>query len=571
MVNKPNLRVTTIQRPTFTFTPAVTRDDLTKLHHKPTHFGAGETGATIYTEDETRTRRLRQAESTLRPDPAKRWSYHQTLELYRGDHCLDRGRCVDATWTDSKTLLKVRWSDFSWDLDSIMLRRCVTLNMRGPEQAYWLVRLMHSGKDPDILGFAPDTTLRLFRYAVPLTGLSNGDSARLVGHSDFGVTSSDPNDPTNRLIAQLTKDVDRDSWAVDVPKIFGGVVARTPLEAEAHALRRARFAADLLTFAVHTGASHFDTTYDTQHLDWAAIDSIAAVSTQPWLLLFEATTLKGWIRSVPLTFIGRRTRLGAIRKRVRTFLNNFSRVAASGDAAEQLQINAPRAAREDRISKAVQTAVHWLAEAARMPEDDDYRLLPVWTALEAVLSAIEYPPVFDKRRLDIKRQLLAAINGIEGADVDEIAPLKDLLRTRLLNNAWPIRRQLELFAEAFGVRLHAGDSEVVKRLARIRGQAVHTGGAPVEGLGCEIEQLRYLVDRLVMAASVCAVRAPTKDEGYAIKIVGLEPGTTGAATIYIDGKEVPYTLRSKSKPDGTQAMVVTSDGLIYDDSNSVIV
>ena len=82
-----------------------------------------------------------------------------------------------------------------------MLRRCATLNMKGAEQAYWMVRLMHSGKDPSVLGYVPDTTPRAFRYAVPLTGPSNDDSGRLIGHSDFGVTSSDVDDPTNRLVA----------------------------------------------------------------------------------------------------------------------------------------------------------------------------------------------------------------------------------------------------------------------------------------------------------------------------------------------------------------------------------
>ena len=41
------------------------------------------------------------------------------------------------------------------------------------------------------------------------------------------------------------------------------------------------------------------------------------------------------------------------------------------------------------------------------------------------------------------------------------------------------------------------------------------------------------------------------------------------ATIYIDGRQVPYVLRGRFTADGTQAMTVISDGLIYDESNSV--
>ena len=203
MVKKSKLRVTEVHVPELTFTPAVTHDDLSKLHHQPTQFHTTEVQAAIYTEEETQTEQSRRAESTLQSDLAKRWSYHYTLEIYRAGRCLDRGRCVDATWLDSNRL-RIQWRDFSWDFDHLMLRRCVTLNIKGAEQAYWLVRLMHSGKNPNVLGYRPDSTMRPFRYAVPLSGLSNEDTGRLIGHTDFGITSSDHNDPTNKLIQQLT-------------------------------------------------------------------------------------------------------------------------------------------------------------------------------------------------------------------------------------------------------------------------------------------------------------------------------------------------------------------------------
>ena len=230
----------------------------------------------------------------------------------------------------------MRWNDFSWELDLIQLRYCATLNMTGPEQAYWMVRLLHSGQDPSVLGYVPDTTQRVFRYAVPLSGLSNDDTDRLIGHSDFGLTSSDEKDPVNKLIGKLTEDVDEESWAVNVPKVYGTVVARTPLEAEAHALRRARFAADLITFALQAGASHLDTLHDSERLDWDASESMTTVSTRPWLLLCEDKTLKGWVRSVPLTFLDNKAQLRKAKERLRIFLRHFQRVATSGDAIEHL-------------------------------------------------------------------------------------------------------------------------------------------------------------------------------------------------------------------------------------------
>ena len=95
-----------------------------------------------------------------------------------------------------------------------------------------------------------------------------------------------------------------------------------------------------------------------------------------------------------------------------------------------------------------------------------------------------------------------------------------MLKGRLSNNIWPIPTRLELFAKTFGVKLHEGDTEVVKRLRRIRGQAVHTGGHRADGLGCEIAQLKYLVERMIMAASVCGVRVSIGDKKHVIKIVG---------------------------------------------------
>ena len=414
MARNFKLKARTIDRPRLVFTPAVTKVDIAKLHHKPTQFGTREVKNILYIEENSHNRLIRRAEATLAPDSNKRWDYHQTLEIYRGEQCIDRGVCTHATWDEEKTLA-VRWNDFSWDFDLVHLRYCAMHNMADAEHAYWMIRLMHTGKNPSVHGYIPNTTPRVFRYAVPLIGLSNDDTARLIGHSDFGLTSSDRKDPVNKLIQKLTDGADEESWAVDVPKVYGTVVAPTPLEAEAHALRRARFATDLVNFALRAGASHLDTIHDNERLDWDAAHTMTTVSTRPWLLLYEDKTLKGWVRSVPLTFVAKPAQLHTAQERLRIFFHHFRRVAEFGDAVEQLASSA-RSAPENRIAKAVQTAVHWLAEATRIQEEA-YRLLPVWTALEAVLCAIKYPPIFDKRRVAIRNILLAAIDKV-GDDED---------------------------------------------------------------------------------------------------------------------------------------------------------
>ena len=140
-----------------------------------------------------------------------------------------------------------------------------------------------------------------------------------------------------------------------------------------------------------------------------------------------------------------------------------------------------------------------------------------------------------------------------------------------MNNAWPVPTRLELFAKAVGIRLYGGDAEVVKRLSRLRNKAVHTGDADPGDLGCEIRQLKYLIERPIMAPSVCAVRATAEDGMHKVRIVGVEPGAVGAATIYIDGRQVPYVLSGRTGLGGSHTMTLIADGLIYDDSNSVIV
>ena len=403
VMTKSKVRVREITRPRIVFTPGVTKGDLAKLHHKPTELTAGAILDLRYIEEEDRTSRRRRATGIVLPDPDQRWSYHHSLEIFDHNKLIDRGLCTRATW-DEKGRLQIRWDDFAWDFDLINVRYLAMLNMADAiEQAYWGMCLIQHGKSPNMHGYVPDKSRRVFQYAVPLAGLSNKNEKRLVGHTDFGITCSDAGDPINRQMERLTREADGTAWGLSVPKVYGAVAARSPIEAERYALRRAQFAADVLTFALHAGASHFDTLHDSRSLDWSGKGSRTTVSTQPWILLVEQSTLKGWLRTTPLTFTDKKVELGTVSKRARTFLDGFRRVAETGDGTDQAEPGA-RGSRERRIARAVQTAIHWLAVAARMPEEE-YRLIPIWTALEAVISAIEYPPVFGNRRKHIRRAL----------------------------------------------------------------------------------------------------------------------------------------------------------------------
>ena len=115
MAKSCKLRASSIDEPRLVFTPAVTEADLARLHHKPTEFGSGAVKTIMYIEEESQNKLMRRAEATLAPDPNERWNYHQTLEIYRGNKCIDRGVCMHANWDEENTLA-MRWNDFSWEL-----------------------------------------------------------------------------------------------------------------------------------------------------------------------------------------------------------------------------------------------------------------------------------------------------------------------------------------------------------------------------------------------------------------------------------------------------------------------
>ena len=111
----------------------------------------------------------------------------------------------------------------------------------------------------------------------------------------------------------------------------------------------------------------------------------------------------------------------------------------------------------------VKTADLYRPNARLTPERQGYQVLTPF-------GKPGYSPIFDKRYVHIKKALRTAIDDIYDDEdkTDKAGVVRDLLKGRLLNNTWPIPTRLELFAKTFGVTLHEGDTEVVKRLGRIR-------------------------------------------------------------------------------------------------------
>ena len=69
---------------------------------------------------------------------------------------------------------------------------------------------------------------------------------------------------------------------------------------------------------------------------------------------------------------------------------------------------------------------------------------------------------------------------------------------------------------------------------------------------------------------MCRITRPLKGKKYVVTLKGIEPGVHGAATADIDGMSVPYTMSWRRRKDGTNEMVVLSDGWLYDSTNSTV-
>ena len=125
-------------------------------------------------------------------------------------------------------------------------------------------------------------------YAVPLEGLTAKGDRRFFFVRDFGITSGDADDVFNPLLADSNIGKAESVWQPEVPKAWGVVFARDLIEAEGLALGRAQFTADLISFSLRTGMSHFDTRYDSELLEWDVDLGRSRVTLQPWMLILRS-------------------------------------------------------------------------------------------------------------------------------------------------------------------------------------------------------------------------------------------------------------------------------------------
>ena len=501
------------------------------------------------------------------PPENTRWDYHAKT-VFQGPQGLKHGGiCANAKRQDNGSI-EFSFQGHGWEFDQAIIKGINIFGMPDLEMAYWLPLLTGLVRGVEMPGLTLDDKLRPFLYATPLKGLASSGSVKSFIAKDFGVTSGGDDNLFGPLLAQTKFGQAESVWQADVPKAWGIVLARSLLEAEGLALERARFTADLVNFALTAGISHFETRYEAVPLDWNIGVGRSIVSLEPWILLREANVPKGWIRSIPLIKQQGKTDLEDGHERIALFVDRFLKASQAGDIEDQ---NGRRALskRERKLSAGIQRSLRWLAVASREENRSD-QFIATWTSLESILNAIDYPNVFGGERESVRDAVKDAINSLDLPTKTE-EPLtisRQMIEGRALQNQWPPRTKLRLYAQAFGVELRPGDSELLRDLAPLRNEVFHVG---INDLSVSSEQLRllqHLVERLVVAASIDGYEDLEEQIQHQLQFGKLGP-KGGAAPLSLNGRDVSYSLRMEQDEKGLQ-IEITVEGKIFTVQNADI-
>ena len=523
-------------------------------------------------QEQTVTERLegnhivKSSSAVVVPPSEVRWDYHTEAKLRGPKGLSQRGACVSAAWRDDGSM------EFSiegaiWELGRASVKNIEIFGMSNEEIAYWFPQLTGLVRGVEAPGLTLDTELRPFMYAVPLEGLTAQGDRKFFFVRDFGITSGDADDVFNPLLADSNIAKAESVWQPEVPKAWGVVFARDLIEAESLALGRAQFTADLISFSLRTGMSHLDTRYDSELLEWDVDLGRSRVTLQPWVLLLDQKNTKGWIRTLPLIDQDTKVDLEDVYDRISFFAEHFLEASEAGDFVDQTEQRS-LTDRERKLSAGIQRSLRWLGIASSEEGVSD-QFIATWISLEAVLNAIDYPGVFDGPResvVDTLREAIAALN-LPRRTTQPLMISKEMISGRVLQNQWPPRTKLELFAKAWGVRLKSGDSELVRDLGRLRNEVFHDGRDDPSVSSQQLRQLQYLVERLVSAASVYGYEDIEEQNRYQLQFGEIGP-EGGGAPLSLDGRDVPYVFRIVKDKEGRFVQEFVIEGKIYSELNS---
>ncbi len=500
------------------------------------------------------------------PSDKVRWDFHAETVLYGKGELVHTGVCVKSTMEEDGAVTFSLHGPF-WELGQATINNLEIFGMSNKEIMYWMPQLTGLVRGVTVEGLELDTQLRPFLYAVPLNGLTAREEPRSFFVKDFGVTAGDKDNTFAPLLAKTQTGLKEPVWHQDVPKAWGVVFATDILQAERRALDRAQFTADLISFALRAGVSHFETRHRADLLLWDVKKGRSTVSLHPWILLCEVKSVKGWIRSIPLVETRSTIDLSEGYDRIKLFSEHFLEASWVGDVQDQAG-RRELSKRERQLATGTQRSLRWYGIAANEPDIND-QFIATWVSLESILDSIEYPGVFAKERAEVRNSIQKKFKDIQFPESKEelLRVTPNLLEGRLLQNDWPLRRKLEIFAKAFGITLRSGDVKLINDLGRLRGKILHAGRDDAEISKEQLRKLQYLVERLLMAASTGGYRDIEDDIRHKLEFSKIGPEGS-AVPLALDGRAVSYRFRLFRDKQGQQASEYVVEATVYDETNS---
>ena len=148
---------------------------------------------------------------------------------------------------------------------------------------------------------------------------------------------------------------------------------------------------------------------------------------------------------------------------------------------------------------------------------------------------------------------------------DLLSITTEMIENRMLDGRWPTRRKLAIFARAFGIDLQPNYTAIVREMAETLGNVFHAGDDEPTLSSAQLRQLRYLVERLVVAASIGAYQ-DLEDCHHDIQFGEIGPGG-GFAPMFVDGKEVRYDIHVARDEYGELRGEWLAEGKIYTDKD----
>ena len=497
-----------------------------------------------------------------------RWNYHAETDLHGPQDLNHRGICVRAEWQEDGSM-NFSFEGALWEFERSSVKNIEIFGMSNLEVAYWFPQLTGLVRGVEVPGLSLDEEFRPFLYAVPLRGLSAAGTKKFFFFRDFGVTSGDKDEVFQPLLNDSNIGKTESVWGSDVPKAWGVVFARDLVEAEALALNRARFTADLISFGLGSGISHFETRHESEPLEWDVEIGRAKISLEPWVMLLDQKNKKGWIRTIPLVEMDSTIDLEDGYEKIAFFAERFLDASEAGDFIDQTNRRI-LSDRERRLSAGIQRSLRWLSIASNEESIGD-QFIAAWISLESILNALEYPEVFGGAREPVGSALKEAISslGLPRQASHSLGISEEMVEGRALQNQWSLRTKLALFAKACGIRLKSDDSALVRDLGRIRNEIFHAGRSDAPVSKEQLRRLQYLVERLVVATSVYGYEDVEERSRHELQFGEIGP-EGGGAPLSLNGRDVPYTLRIMQDEAGIHTEEFVIEGKIYNRQNSNI-